>query len=209
MERLAIDLSWKSSRMEGNSYSLLQTEVLLKDFREAKGKTKDETQMVLNHKRAIDYVLDQPYFIENLTARKIEDIHRLLIEGMGISPNIRRTRVGITGTNYVPPDNEFQIKESLDQLCEVINQKSNVLEKSLLALLLIAYIQPFEDGNKRTSRIVSNAILLANNFCPISFRTAEPEDYRGACLIFYEQNSIAEFKRLFIEQFKFSTANYF
>lgn len=209
MERLAIDLSWKSSQIEGNTYTLLQTESLFKDAKEAKGKTKEEAVMLLNHKTALKYILDQPDYFDKLTVKKIEEVHRLLTQGMGVQSNVRKTRVGITGTNYTPLDNEYQIKEAIQDLCNLINSKRNILEKALIALLFIAYIQPFEDGNKRTARIICNALLLANKYCPISFRTVEPEDYRYATLLFYEQNSIPSFKKMFMEQFEFSTANYF
>lgn len=209
MERLAIDLSWKSSQIEGNTYSLLETEALLKDAREARGKSKTEALMILNHKEALSYILEKPDFFDKLTVSKIEDIHYLLTQNMGVTRNVRSFRVGITGTSYTPLDNSFQISEALEQTCRLINDKKNILEKAFLALVLIAYIQPFEDGNKRTSRIISNAILLANGFCPISFRTVEPIDYRYATLLFYEQNNLSEVKQMFIEQFEFSTSNYF
>ncbi len=122
---------------------------------------------------------------------------------------MRSRRVGITGTNYKPLDNEFQIKEAFGKMCILINNKPNVFEKSLLALLLISYIQGFMDGNKRTARIVSNAILIANNYCPISFRTVDSIDYKKAMLVFYEQNNITAFKRIFMEQFEFAVITYF
>ena len=209
MERLVIDLSWKSSQIEGNTYSLLETEALLKDAREAKGKSKTEALMILNHKKALSYILENPDFFDKLTVSKIEDIHYLLTKNMGVTRNVRSFRVGITGTSYTPLDNSFQISEALEQTCRLINDKKYILEKAFLALVLISYIQPFEDGNKRTSRIISNAVLLANSYCPISFRTVEPIDYRYATLLFYEQNNLSELKQMFIEQFEFSTSNYF
>lgn len=117
--------------------------------------------------------------------------------------------MGITGTNYRPLDNEFQIREALEDTCKLINGKDNIFEKSLLALVLLSYIQAFSDGNKRTSRITSNAILIANGYCPISFRTVDSIDYKKAMLIFYEQNNIAAFKKIFIEQFEFAVKTYF
>lgn len=83
MERLVIDLSWKSSQIEGNTYSLLETEALLKDAREAKGKSKTEALMILNHKKALSYILENPDFFDKLTVSKIEDIHYLLTKNMG------------------------------------------------------------------------------------------------------------------------------
>jgi len=93
--------------------------------------------------------------------------------------------------------------------CDLINKKENVFEQALLALILISYIQPFVDGNKRTARIVSNAILINNKYCPISFRTVDSVDYKKAMLLFYEQNNITIFKRIFIEQYEFAVKTYF
>ncbi|GHT61292.1 hypothetical protein FACS189451_03010 [Bacteroidia bacterium] len=209
MERLAIDLSWKSSQIEGNTYSLLETERLLREKETAAGKTKDEAVMLLNHKEAIDFILENPDYLVPLSLSKIEDIHSILVKELDIDRNIRVRRVGITGTNYRPLDNEFQIKEELNRVCQIINSKRNVFEQAFLALIMISYIQPFNDGNKRTARIVSNAILLANDYCPISFRTVDSIDYKKAMLLFYEQNNISGFKKIFIEQFGFAVNTYF
>lgn len=208
-ERLAIDLSWKSSQIEGNTYSLLETEQLLKEHKEAKGKKKEEATMLLNHKEAINYVIDQPKDIEPLKNSKIEILHRILTKDLGVSPNIRTRLVGITGTNYKPLDNEYQIIDALNDMCDLVNDKSNIFEKAFLLLLLISYIQPFEDGNKRTARIVSNAILIGNDHCPLSYRTVDPTDYKKALLMFYEQNNIQAFKNIFIEQYDFAVNTYF
>lgn len=209
MERLGIDLSWKSSQIEGNTYSLLETEKLLKEKQTASGKTKEEAVMLLNHKDALDFILDNPDYLKKLSVRKIEDIHSLLVKELEVDKGIRKRRVGITGTNYRPLDNEFQIREALEDSCSLINAKENVFEKAVLALVLLSYIQAFADGNKRTARITSNAILIANNYCPISFRTVDSIDYKKAMLIFYEQNNISAFKQIFIEQFAFAVEQYF
>lgn len=209
MERLGIDLSWKSSQIEGNTYSLLETERLLKEKQAASGKTKEEAVMLLNHKDALDFILDVPDYLKDLTVARIEEIHALLTKELGVERNIRHRRVGITGTNYTPLDNEFQIREALEDTVRLINGKSNIFEKALLALVLLSYIQAFTDGNKRTARIVSNGILIANGYCPISFRTVNSIDYKKAMLMFYEQNNIAAFKRIFIDQFLFAVKTYF
>lgn len=209
MERLAIDLSWKSSQIKGNTYTLLQTESLFKEGKRAKGKIKEEAAMLLNHQAALDYVLSHPDYFGELKVENILEIHRFLTKGLGIPNKIRSGRVGITGTNYKPLSDARQIQKALQDVCDLINFKQNVLEKALITLLLIAYIQPFEDGNKRTARMLCNALLLANKYCPISFRTVDPDDYRYATLLFFEQNSLPSFKKMFIEQFEFSTANYF
>ena len=209
LERLAIDLSWKSSQIEGNTYSLLETERLLKEKETASGKTKEEAVMLLNHKTAIDFIVDNPDYLYPLTISKIEDIHSILTKELAVDRNIRKRRVGISGTNYRPIDNEFQIKEALSKMCDLINEKVNVFEQTLLALILISYIQPFVDGNKRTARIVSNAILINHKYCPISFRTVDSIDYKKAMLLFYEQNNVTAFKKIFIEQFEFAVKTYF
>ncbi len=208
-ERLAIDLSWKSSQIEGNTYSLLETERLLKEKETASGKTKEEAVMLLNHKEAIDFIVEHPDYLFPLTVSKIEDIHTILTKELAVGRNIRKRRVGISGTNYSPIDNEFQIKEALSLTCDLINNKENIFEQAFLALIIISYIQPFVDGNKRTARIVGNAILINHKYCPISFRTVDSVDYKKALLLFYEQNNITNFKRIFIEQFEFAVKTYF
>ncbi len=208
-ERLAIDLSWKSSQIEGNTYSLLETEKLLKEKETAAGKTKEEATMLLNHKDALDFIIDNPNYLYPLSVSKIEDIHSILVKELSVERNLRKRRVGISGTNYRPLDNEFQISEALQKSCDVINHKESIFEKALLALVLISYIQPFMDGNKRTARIVSNAILINQNYCPLSFRTVNSIDYKKAMLVFYEQNNLSSFKELFINQFEFAVNTYF
>lgn len=207
MERLGIDLSWKSSQIEGNTYSLLETERLLKEKQTANGKTKEEAVMLLNHKDTLDFILDVPDYLKEISLKRIEEIHALLIKELGIER--RHRRVGITGTNYIPLDNEFQIREALEDTCTLINRKKDVFEKAFLAIVLLSYIQPFTDGNKRTARIISNGILIANGYCPISFRSVDSIDYKKAMLMFYEQNNIASFKQIFIDQFLFAVKTYF
>lgn len=209
MERLGIDLSWKSSQIEGNTYTLLETERLLRESKTAEGKSKEEAVMLLNHKDALSFVLDNPDYLKELTVSHIEDIHQLLTKDLSIDKGLRRHRVGITGTNYHPLDNEFQIREAMRDACELINSKSNIFEKALLTLVLLSYIHPFSDGNKRTARITSNAILIANDYCPLSFRSVDSIDYKKAMLIFYEQNNLYAFKQIFMEQFEFAVKEYF
>ena len=117
--------------------------------------------------------------------------------------------MGITGTAYTPPDNEFQIREYLEKSCDLINTKKSVFEKAMLTVLLISYIQPFEDGNKRAGRITGNAILIENGYCPLSYRSVTPLEYKKAMIIFYEQNNIEAYKKLFMEQYEFAIRNYF
>lgn len=209
MERLGVDLSWKSAQIEGNTYSLLETERLLREKQTAGGKTKEEAVMLLNHKDALDFILDEPDYLKEISISRIGEIHALLTKELGVESNIRHRRIGITGTNYQPLDNEFQIREALEDSCQLINSKSNVFEKALLAIVLLSYIQAFSDGNKRTARIVGNGILIAYGYCPISFRSVDSIDYKKAMLMFYEQNNIESFKQIFINQFLFAVKTYF
>ncbi|MBK6903546.1 MAG: Fic family protein [Saprospirales bacterium] len=208
-ERLTIELSWKSSQIEGNTYDLLDTEQLLKYKIESGKNTKEEATMLLNHKYAIDYVKSHADLFNPLKIRDIEDVHAILTKDLGLPRNIRTRLVGITGTQYRPPDNEFQIREYLEAMCLEVNKRSNTFEKALLCILLISYIQPFEDGNKRTGRIVGNGLLMNGNKCPLSYRSVDTVDYKKAILLFYEQNSIRAFKEIFMEQYQFAVENYF
>lgn len=208
-ERLTIELAWKSSKIEGNTYTLLDTERLLNENISANGKTREETNMIINHKKALDFVLKSPEYYKNLTVAKIEELHKLLVDELGVATGIRNGMVGIVGSNYKPLDNSYQIKEALKNLIAVINKTENPIEKALITVLMIAYIQPFEDGNKRTSRILSNAILLANQYCPLSYRSVDEIEYKKAIILFYEQNNASYFKELFLEQFKQAINKYF
>ena len=165
--------------------------------------------MLLNHKTALDYILDSPNYFLKLDKKKIIEIHSLLVDGLSVEKNIRKRIIGITGTNYKPLDNEHQITEVIKDTCNLVNSIRNTFEKAFILLLLLSYIQAFEDGNKRTARIMSNAVMISNNHCPISFRTIDSIDYKKAMLIFYEQNNISAFKKIFIEQYEFAVNTYF
>ncbi|MDR1365979.1 MAG: Fic family protein [Holosporales bacterium] len=208
-ERLTIEFSWKSSRIEGNTYSLLDTERLIRENVEASGHSKEESIMILNHKRALDHILQDSSYYGFVTLSKIEDLHRTLIDGLGVNTGFRSSPVGIVGTDYKPLDNIYQIKDSMTELTKIINLHQNPFEKAFVTILMISYIQPFEDGNKRTSRILANSILLANNYCPISYRSMDEVEYKKAVILFYEQNSVLYLKEMFIDQFEQAVGKYF
>ena len=208
-ERLMIELSWKSSQIEGNTYDLLDTEQLLKYNIPSSGHSQDEATMLLNHKAAIEYIRQNADLYQEISIGKIIDIHTLLIKGLNISKNLRKRLVRITGTTYTPPDNSFVIEESVEKLCSLINKNKNTYAKAFLAVLLISYIQPFEDGNKRTARLLANAILMNANMCPLSYRSINPIDYKKAMLLFYELNNVTAFKKIFTSQYQFAVENYF
>ena len=208
-ERLLIELSWKSSQIEGNTYSLLDTEALIKENIEAQGHKKEEAIMILNHKKALEFIFESKDYFKTLTLKKLEELHALLTNGLGVNKGLRKSPVGIVGTNYKPLSNQLQIKDAVDKLITIINNTNNVIEKALITVIMISYIQPFEDGNKRTGRILANAILFANGYCPLSYRSVSESDYKKAVILFYENNSIDYFKELFVEQFKFAVEKYF
>ncbi len=209
VERLTIELSWKSSKIEGNTYNLLDTEHLIRERREAAGKSKDEAIMILNHKAALDFIFGEPEYFQTISLAKIEHLHHLLTADLGVSSGIRQRIVAILGTRYLPLDNRVQIREALENSVNLINKTMHPLAKSLLAGLLISYIQPFEDGNKRTGRLLGNALLQAFDYCPLSYRSVDEEEYKKAILLFYEQDDFVYFKKIFVDQFKFGVANYF
>lgn len=208
-ERLIIELSWKSSQIEGNTYSLLETEALIKHQTEAPGHKKTEATMILNHKRALEYIKQNKQQFLKISVAKLEEIHSLLTNDLDIPRNLRTTAVGIIGTKYQPLDNQHQILEAVEQACVLVNHEPNPFAKAIIISLLIAYIQPFKDGNKRTSRLIANAVLLAYNCCPLSYRNVSEVEYKKAVILFYEQNNLVYFKQLFIEQFEFAVNNYF
>lgn len=208
-ERIMIEFSWKSSSIEWNTYSLLATEALLKENIADDTKTKEETQMILNQKDAFNETLLNLDHFKKLLVQDIEYIHHIITKKLGITGNIRKNIVWITWTLYKPLDNEFQIKEAMQDMVELINFKNNFFEKAFLTLLIVSYIQAFEDWNKRTARMLTNAILLANNSIPLSYRWVDVIEYKKATILFYEKNNITYFKKIFIEQFEDAVKNYF
>lgn len=207
-ERLTIELAWKSSAIEGNTYSLIETETLLTAGVEAEGHRREEAIMLLNHKAALEYIVQKPEHFQEITIAKIKELHSLLAGGLNIPSQIRTIPVGISGTKYLPLDNQFQIEELLEKVCVILNQAQEPVAKALIASALIAYIQPFADGNKRTSRISANAILMAYGYCPLSYRSVQDTDYKMGLLLFYEQNNISHHKKIFLEQFEFAIKTY-
>lgn len=208
LERFVIELSWKSSKIEGNTYSLLDTELLLKEGIKAQGHTESEAVMIINHKKAFQYILSSKEKHKKSNIRLIEDIHRLLTENLGVSFGLRSKSVGVTGSTYIPLSIPTQIEEALNDLCKAIEELKTPYEKALLALLGISYIQPFEDGNKRTARLFANAILLAYDSAPLSYRNVDEINFKESILVFYEKNSIIPMQKIFIDQYLFACKNY-
>ncbi len=137
-----------------------------------------------------------------------QELHKLLVKKLAIKTNIRKNLVRITGSKYQPLDNQFQIQEALEKFSDLVNYCEEPINKALLSLALLAYIQAFEDGNKRTSRLCANAVLVANSYCPLSFRSINEVEYKKSIILFYEQNNLSYLKNLLIEQFEFAVNNY-
>jgi Fic family protein len=209
LERFVIEFAWKSSKIEGNTYTLLETERLIKEGLKKDDRSDFETSMILNHKKAYEFLLEQAKDgTLELSRRMLETIHSLVVRDLGINSGLRKTAVGISGSLYHPLSLVYQIEEQLIALIDCINAKISPYEKSLIAVLGESYLQPFDDGNKRTARVLANGLLLQAGYAPLSYRSVDEQDYKEACLIFYEQNSIEPFKKLFIEQYVFAANNY-
>jgi len=208
LERLVIELSWKSSKIEGNTYTLLDTEKLILENKEAQGHTKFEAQMILNHKDAFNYIRRYSSQFKTVTRKNLEELYSIIIKDLNVNLGFRTKQVGVTGSAYRPLDNIYQITEAVEELSKAVSRSETPYAKALLALLGISYIQPFEDGNKRTARLIANAMLTSYSLAPLSYRSVDEEDYRSAMLVFYELNSIVPMKKIFIDQYEFAAKNY-
>jgi len=208
LERLVIELSWKSAKMEGNTYTLLDTEKLILENKLAPGKTQKETRMILNHKDAFNFVHEHAGQFKTLTQKNLEELHAILVKNLSVSFGLRKKPAGVVGSKYRPLDNLYQIAEAVGVLSKAVSRISTPYAKALTALLGISYIQPFEDGNKRTGRLMANAILLAGGKSPLSYRSVDENEYREALMAFYELNSLMPFKKIFIGQYNFAAKNY-
>ena len=208
MQRLVVEFSWKSSQIEGNTFSLLETQQLLVEQNKPNNHSQQEIQMILNHKKALDYIFNNKSYFLEINWKKITEIHKLLLQDMQVSSDVRAFGVGITGSLYKPLDNQAEIKEVVDKLLNLINQKQP-LEKSFLISLLLPYIQPFNDGNKRTARVLANAVLYSNDLPMLSFRSVNSADYLNSVVAFYALNSIKLYQDIFLGQILYFCKNYF
>src|SRR3990172_3217679 len=208
LERFIIEFSWKSAQIEGNTYDLLETETLLTQNIEAKGHSKEEAIMLINHKKAFNIILENKNSFINLNFAEIVQLHEALTKKL-VTSGIRKQPVRITGTYYAPPSSSAGLENYLRKTIKLINRTDFPPQKAMIASVMIAYIQPFNDGNKRTARTLSNAILLAHDFFPLSYRNVDVNEYRKALILFYEQNNLYHFKKMFFDQLEFALDNYF
>ena len=209
--RLLIDLSWNSSRLEGNTYSLLETERLLKLGEAAEGKDAREAQMILNHKAAIELLVDEADEI-GFNRYTILNLHTLLADNLLADPlaigRLRRNPVGISGTVYHPLEVPQLIEECFDQVLDTAAAITDPFEQSFFALVHLAYLQGFQDVNKRASRLAANIPLVHANLCPLSFVDMPERAYIDGVLAVYELNRVELLRDVFVWAYERSSARY-
>lgn len=209
LEQLLIDLSWHSSRLEGNRISLLDTKEL---FEQGRGDSRDpDITMLLNHKEAIEFMVDAVPE-QGMTVPIIRNLHALLMQGLLSDPlatgAIRRRIVTIEGSVYYPTNVPALLEQMLEEIVSRARRIQNPIEGAFFLWVNLAYLQPFEDGNKRTSRLAANLPLLLYNCAPLSFLDLDRSDYAAAMLGVYEQRSVALAIELFEATYRRSIEKY-
>lgn len=209
--RLLIDLSWNSSRLEGNTYSLLETERLLELGETAEGKDALEAQMILNHKAAIELLIDQADEIA-FNRYTILNLHALLSDNLLADPQaggrLRRMPVGVDGTVYQPLEVSQLIEECFASILGTAAAITDPFEQAFFALVHLAYLQGFEDVNKRVSRLAANIPLIRGNLCPLSFVDVPERAYIDGVLAIYELNRVELLRDVFVWAYERSSARY-
>ncbi|MDQ2993853.1 MAG: Fic family protein [Pseudomonadota bacterium] len=208
--RLLIDLTYNSSRLEGNTYSLLETQRLVLDGAPADGKLDLEKVMILNHKEAIRHMIDDAAKLE-INLNEICTIHYLLADGLverKYAGKIRDHGVRVVGSTYFPYEDHFRLEQQLSKLCALAAAIIDPFEQSFFLLIHVAYLQAFIDVNKRTARISANIPLIKNNFAPLSFADIEMDDYNSAMICIYEQNQILPLAELYYYSYLRSCQQY-
>lgn len=211
MNRLLIDLSWNSSRLEGNTYSLLETERLIEFGESAEGKAAKDTQMILNHKAAIEMLADLAEEI-GFNRYTLCNLHALLSDNLLADPSacgrLRTLAVGIGGTVYHPLEVPQRIEEhflAMLRKCEAIE---NPFEQAFFIMVHLPYLQPFEDVNKRVSRLAANIPMIRHNLCPLSFIDIPQDDYVQGLIGVYERNRVEYLRDVFVWAYRRSAARY-
>lgn len=210
-ERLLVELSYASSSLEGNTYDLLQTEALIRYGQMASGKSALEAKMILNHRDAIRYLLDNIKTVA-VDWTTLRDLHALLSDGLlgdpGDSGRIRRRVVAITHSSYRPLDNEFQLREAVDTLLVTVNEEADPYNRSLMLMTGVPYVQAFADCNKRTGRVIANLPLLQASLPPLSFITVDKEAYTRGLLAYYELGTAAPIAKAYLDAYPTSADTY-
>lgn len=210
LARLLIDLSWASSQLEGNTYSRLDTERLIAHGQAADGKAALETQMILNHKAAIEYLVGTPEVA--VDAPTVIALHALLSDGLLADPmaggRVRQRAVEISGSVYRPLALPQRLEELFHIVLAMAAEITDPFEQALFLMVQLPYLQPFEDVNKRSSRLAANIPLLRHNLCPLSFLDVPVDDYVEATLAVYELQRVDLLRELFVQAYARSCQQY-
>lgn len=211
LQRLLIDLSWNSSRLEGNTYSLLDTQRLIYQGEVADNKSVADAQMILNHKDAIEFIVqaaDEIWF----NRYTLTNLHALLSNNLLPSPaasgRLRTFAVGIGSSVYTPLAIPQQIEEMFGLMLEKAAQIENPFEQAFFIMVHLPYLQPFDDVNKRVSRLAANIPLNKHNLAPLAFIDVPDELYVQGLMGIYELNRIELFKDVFMWAYERSAARY-
>ena len=211
LNRLLIDLSWASSHLEGNTYSRLDTVELIEHGNFAEGKALIETQMILNHKSAIELLIDNAESV-GFNRFTLLNIHSALSENLLPNPfdegRLRTHVVEIGGSVYKPMSSEETLGVQFDEILAKANQIEDPFEQSFFIMVHLPYLQPFADVNKRTSRLAANIPLIKANLCPLTFLDVPEEAYSKATLGVYEMNRVELLRDLYIWAYERSTKEY-
>jgi hypothetical protein len=211
LNRLLIDLSWSSSRLEGNTYSLLDTRELIERGTVAAGKDAKETQMILNHKAAIELLVD-PADEVGINRFTIANLHALLSDNLLEDPQntgrLRTTPVAIAASTYVPTAIPQLIEEMFARLLETCSAIRDPFEQSFFLMVHITYLQPFVAVNKRTSRLASNIPLIRRNLVPLSFLDVPEQTYIEGLIGIYELNRIELLRDVYVWAYERSVRQY-
>jgi hypothetical protein len=211
LSRLLIDLSWNSSRLEGNTYSLLDTKRLIDLGQEAEGKERLEAQMILNHKDAIEFLVGAAEEI-GFNRYTILNLHALLANNLLADPDavgrLRHIGVGIERSVFHPLEVPQLIEECFDQILATASAITDPFEQAFFVMVQLPYLQPFDDVNKRVSRLSANIPLIKGNLSPLSFEDVPRAAYTEAVLGVYELNRTELLRDVFIWAYERSAARY-
>jgi len=211
LNRLLIDLSWASSHLEGNTYSRLDTRELIEHGKAARGKTAIETQMILNHKTAIELLVEN---IDDAGFNRytLMNLHSALAENLLPNPadegRVRQHAVDIGKSVYRPLSTPQQIEDALDTLLDKASLIMDPFEQSFFMMVHLPYLQPFADINKRTSRLAANLPLFRANLCPLTFLDVPEQAYSRATLGVYEMTRVELLRDLYVWAYERSTQEY-
>ena len=211
LNRLLIDLSWNSSRLEGNTYSLLDTKRLLEIGAEAEGKDRRDAQMILNHKEAIEFIVEAAADI-GFNRHTILNLHAALADNLLPDPEaagrLRQGAVSIQGSVFYPLEGPQRIEACFDRVLAIASEIADPFEQAFFALVQLPYLQPFDDVNKRVSRLAANIPLIRANLAPLSFEDVPRDLYTEAVLGVYELNRIELLRDVFVWAYERSAARY-